>query len=1101
MRSHHIRQRLLEKETLDLDTAFDIAYSLHKAQEHSAAYLEQPSIAVAAPLESINCSSDNENVEMSLAMSKTNRKCYFCGRAYHDRKHCPALYAICHKCGKEGHWAIACQGKRANTINRYKKEIPGTSAALSFSSSLCTITASCPGSLLKSSLPLSINGVRLTALIDTGSSESYINSRISDKLKLSVYPSSHKVKMALSTVEAKCLGFCLVDITLNGVLYKSVILNIFKDLCSDVILGLDFQSKHSRIIVELNGESPELVVSYKPNCALTAALTDKASLFSNLAPNCKPIAAKSRRFNVDDRHFIQTSVDKLLKEGIIQPSSSPWRAQVVVVKDETDRHRKRLCIDYSQTINIYTELDAFPLARIDDMVNELSKYSVFSTFDLRSAYHQIEILESERKYTAFEANGKLLEFTRIPFGVKNGVAAFQREMVNFIEKEKLLDTFPYLDNVTVAGRSQKEHDINVKSFLEAIRRRNYTLNDSKSVVSVPEIHILGYVVGKGIIKPDPDRMAPLKEFPPPTNSKQLRRALGMFAYYAKWINCFADKVRPLADTTSFPIKGKSLDAFNNLKLELENAALNSIDENIPFIVECDASDIAVSATLNQGGRPVAFMSRTLQGSELHYPAIEKEATAVIEAIRKWSHLLSRQTFTLITDQRSVAFMLDSRKRTKIKNNKIQQWRMELASFSYEIKYRPGERNIAPDTFTRAFTATCFSSSLDEIHKNLCHPGVTRMLHFVRSKNLPFSTTEVKRAISTCKICAEIKPHFHRTKYTPLIKATQPMERLSIDFKTVPSVRSNKYLLVVVDEYSRFPFAFPCKDMTSSTVIQCLDRIFALCGTTQYIHSDNGPAFISQEFKAYLIRRNIASSKSSIYNPAGNGQVEKYVGIIWKTVQLALKTHNLPLSKWEVVLDDVLHCIRSLLCTATDTTPHERFFSFQRRSCIGKSLPSWLSAPGKAYVRRFVRTSKADPLTDEIEVINVNPTYAHIRYQNGREATVSLRDLAPCPQEPLDNSTTEGSQKINSEVPINEPNTTVSPDYADIDLPLSKAPINEPNSIVSPDNAYIDLPSSLSNPAVTPSNKHDNSNFETAPRRSNRINLGVPPLRYGDINNI
>ena len=122
---------------------------------------------------------------------------------------------------------------------------------------------------------------------------------------------------------------------------------------------------------------------------------------------------------------------------------------------------------------------------------------------------------------------------------------------------------------------------------------------------------------------------------------------------------------PLANAKVFPIS-KDIKAFQLLKQELESAALHSIDESKAFVVECDASEVAVCAILNQGGRPVVFMSRTLQGGELHYPAIEKKATAIIEATRKWSHLLLRQTFTLVTDQRSVAFMLDSRRRSKIK---------------------------------------------------------------------------------------------------------------------------------------------------------------------------------------------------------------------------------------------------------------------------------------------------------------------------------------------------------------------------------------------------------------------------------------------------
>ena len=129
---------------------------------------------------------------------------------------------------------------------------------------------------------------------------------------------------------------------------------------------------------------------------------------------------------------------------------------------------------------------------------------------------------------------------------------------------------------------------------------------------------------------------------------------------------------------------------------------------------------------------MAFMLRTLQNSEFHYPSVEKEATAIIEAVHKWRHLLAGRHFTLVTDQRSVAFMLDNRKRSKVKNNKIQVWRLELASFCYTVKYRPGKDNVAPDSFTRAFLSAIPASDLDDIHKALCHPGVTRMLHFIRS---------------------------------------------------------------------------------------------------------------------------------------------------------------------------------------------------------------------------------------------------------------------------------------------------------------------------------------------------------------------------------
>ena len=145
------------------------------------------------------------------------------------------------------------------------------------------------------------------------------------------------------------------------------------------------------------------------------------------------------------------------------------------------------------------------------------------------------------------------------------------------------------------------------------------------------------------------------------------------------------------------------------------------------------------------------------------------------------------------------------------------------------------------------------------------------------KNCCILQTDVKRVVCSCTICAEVKPKFSQRKQGTLIKAIKPMERLSIDFKgSVPSNTPNKYLLVIIDEYSRFSFVFPCRDMTTSTVIECLDKLFTLCGTSVFIHSDKRPAFISHEFTSYLLQRRISSSKSSIYHSSVNGQAERTV---------------------------------------------------------------------------------------------------------------------------------------------------------------------------------------------------------------------------------
>ena len=154
--------------------------------------------------------------------------------------------------------------------------------------------------------------------------------------------------------------------------------------------------------------------------------------------------------------------------------------------------------------------------------------------------------------------------------------------------------------------------------------------------------------------------------------------------------------------------------------------------------------------------------------------------------------------------------------------------------------------------------------------------------------------------------------------------------------------------------------------------------------------------MSRDLKSFLHSRGVATSRTTPYHPTGNAQCERYNQTIWKTVQLFLRNNRLPEEQWEMVLTDALHSVRSLLCTATNATPHEQFLSFPRKSMLGKSLPSWLTSPGTVLLRRFVRQRKSDPLCDEVELVEANPSFAHVRYPDGRETTVALKDLAPCP---------------------------------------------------------------------------------------------------------
>ena len=506
--STNIRQRLLENKTLNLQTAFDQARALDTAQRTSETYNNFPTSAATTKCSNFQQSNLSEltppktqeeyhfpgnkcqdSTERYVALTSQSIKCFFCGNKLHPRVLCPAREALCHKCKKKGHFQRVCKSTAA---------IESQSSYLTLASSKHSVAES----LKKACVGILIDGKSVHALVDSGSTHNFIHPDMVKSLGLVVCPTQEKVTMASSSHSSKIEGYCYTDIILKGRVYTDIKLYVLSNLCTDVILGQNWQEQHESITICYGGTAPPVNI-----CGLSTLHADPPPLFQFLAPECKPIASKSRRYCMEDKEFISTEINKLLEEGIIEPSDSPWRAQVVVTRNEN--HKKRLVIDYSETINRFTQLDAYPMPRIDDTVNQIAKYTVFSTVDLKSAYHQVPIKQEEKRYTAFEANGRLYQFRRIPFGVTNGAAAFQRTMDNFISEENLEDIFAYLDNITICGRDQAHHDENLEKFMEAAKRRNLVFNEGKCVFSTRTIRILGSVVSKGEIKPDLERLRPL----------------------------------------------------------------------------------------------------------------------------------------------------------------------------------------------------------------------------------------------------------------------------------------------------------------------------------------------------------------------------------------------------------------------------------------------------------------------------------------------------------------------------------------------------------------------------------------------------------------
>ena len=544
--SSNIRTRLLENQTLELTVAFDKARALEAAHKNAESYRESDiptAAAIPSQMEDVTLSGQatslaatskpltTPRVKQNSDKPFSNSQCFFCGNKRHPRSLCPAKDVSCLRCGSLGHFAKVCRNSKRQQQNSEQENF--TQSASLYLASLTTSKK--PFRVSSDAIVNELEHVN--ALIDSGSSEkSFISEAIVKRLKLPIHSETSNVGMAAGDIRLPVIGYCLVNIELQNRRYENVRVSVLRDLCTDLILGTDFQSRHSKLVIEYGGPEPPLTF-----CALTAMNTEPPRLFEHLTANYKPIRTKYRRHSVKDRIFMESEIKRMLSEGIIEPSHSPWRAQALVSRDG---EKPRMVIDYSQTVNKFTPPDAYPLPRIDDTVNEIAKFKVMSTFDLRSAYHQVPLNSEDKKFTAFQSGGKLYQFCRMPFGVSSGVPCFQRIMDNFIDKHKLEGIVAYLDNVTVGGNNQEEHDRNVAQFQEAADKDCLTFNE-KCVHSVTTLSTLGYLISNGVLKPDPDRLKPLLDLPVPHSIKSLRRVVGLFAYYAKWIFNFSEKIRPL----------------------------------------------------------------------------------------------------------------------------------------------------------------------------------------------------------------------------------------------------------------------------------------------------------------------------------------------------------------------------------------------------------------------------------------------------------------------------------------------------------------------------------------------------------------------------
>ena len=245
-----------------------------------------------------------------------------------------------------------------------------------------------------------------------------------------------------------------------------------------------------------------------------------------------PIRQPVRRTPFALRKKVDELVEEMLSQGVIEPSGSPWASPIVLVQKKDGG--VRFCVDYRR-LNQITKLDQFPLPRIDDTLDLLLGSCHFSTLDLASGYWQVAMDPDSKEKTAFTTWLGLYQFKKMPFGLVNAPATFQRLMEVVLSGLVRRVCVVYLDDVLIFGRTVEEHNTNLTQVLERLRRAGLRLKPKKCRFALTEVEYLGHVVSARGIQTDPKKVEAVEHFPTPHNVKSLRSFLGLASYYRKFV--------------------------------------------------------------------------------------------------------------------------------------------------------------------------------------------------------------------------------------------------------------------------------------------------------------------------------------------------------------------------------------------------------------------------------------------------------------------------------------------------------------------------------------------------------------------------------------
>ena len=414
---------------------------------------------------------------------------------------------------------------------------------------------------------------------------------------------------------------------------------------------------------------------------------------------------------------MKKQIAELLRQGVIQEChDSPWAFPIVMAR-RPGSEKLRLCIDYvlqnQQTVPL-----PFTIPESKEQLDKLAGKSFFCSLDCSSFFHQFEIREQDRDFTAFVVPwGQKFRWARVPFGLRNSPAHTQKEFQQLLAANGLMDVIPYYDDVCFGSDNAEDLCEKFEKLLRLAVAWGLKFKESKCHLGMEAICHLGFVCNKDGIYIHPDRVSRLLRIPAASNVDELRHVLGAFTYVRAWCKDAASIAAPLTDLLRKGIAWqwgpRQEEALRRLKesVALAPCLAGEIDPKRKVYVASDASILGVAAVLfqyhddpsgkrdKQGkvvqiARPLMYASRRFSPTEFRWTINVKEAYSIKFCFEQWGNLLQGYDVTIQTDHKNSLWLWQS------KDPKVERWRLFLQRWTTTIEHIPGSSNCVPDALSR-----------------------------------------------------------------------------------------------------------------------------------------------------------------------------------------------------------------------------------------------------------------------------------------------------------------------------------------------------------------------------------------------------------------